>query len=136
MDAKIWGPKLWFYLHTITFEYPDNPTQEDKDGHYMLLKSLKYTLPCKICKNHYINYFDNNPLYNSLDNKEDFIRWVLNCHNNVNKLNNKPEWTYEMLIDKYANIYKASLYNYLTYKNLCSVLVVMIIILIYLYYTK
>ena len=30
MDPKIWGPPGWLFLHTITFNYPTNPTEEDK----------------------------------------------------------------------------------------------------------
>ena len=28
--TKDWGPKLWYSLHIITFNYPDTPTIIDK----------------------------------------------------------------------------------------------------------
>jgi hypothetical protein len=34
MLTTVWGPSLWHYLHTMSFNYPNNPTQEDKK-HYM-----------------------------------------------------------------------------------------------------
>tara|TARA_B110001450_G_C17513912_1_gene437597 strand:- start:29 stop:445 length:417 start_codon:yes stop_codon:yes gene_type:complete len=130
MDATIWGPNLWFFLHTLSFEYPESPTKEDINGHYMFFKSLTEILPCKICRNHYTKFFNNNPIKNYLNKKTDLIKWVLKCHNNVNIKNNKKVWTYEMLIDKYTNIYKNPLYNVITYKNLSACLVIVVIILI------
>ena len=26
MDPNIWGPQLWFSLHIITLNYPNNPS--------------------------------------------------------------------------------------------------------------
>ena len=33
MDPKIWGPSTWLFLHTITLNYPNNPTQQDIDNY-------------------------------------------------------------------------------------------------------
>mgnify|MGYP001475513618 CR=1 FL=1 len=30
MLTSVWGPSMWHSLHTISFNYPVNPTQEDK----------------------------------------------------------------------------------------------------------
>ena len=30
MNQNIWGPHLWFSLHTISFNYPLKPTENDK----------------------------------------------------------------------------------------------------------
>ena len=30
MEAKIWGPHAWIFLHSITMAYPENPTDNDK----------------------------------------------------------------------------------------------------------
>ena len=30
MNPSVWGPKLWFSLHTITLNYPKKPTYKDK----------------------------------------------------------------------------------------------------------
>ena len=30
MDAKVWGPHAWKFLHTITLNYPENPTDQNK----------------------------------------------------------------------------------------------------------
>ena len=30
MMTYIWGPPLWHFLHTMSFNYPVNPTKHDK----------------------------------------------------------------------------------------------------------
>ena len=30
MLTSIWGPGMWHYLHTMSFNYPVNPTNTDK----------------------------------------------------------------------------------------------------------
>lgn len=129
MDPELWGPKLWFFLHTISFEYPDNPSSEIKKYHIDFFKNIRGVLPCDICRTHYTEFIKNNPIENYLDNKDSLIRWVLKCHNNVNKLNNKPEWSYDDLISKYTGIFKNDLYNKFSYKNISIFLLVLVIML-------
>ena len=33
MLTSVWGPSMWHYLHTMSFNYPVNPTQQEKK-HY------------------------------------------------------------------------------------------------------
>ena len=30
MKKNFWGPSGWLFLHSVTFQYPDNPSDEDK----------------------------------------------------------------------------------------------------------
>ena len=32
MDPKIWGPPGWFFIHSVTLVYPDNPTETEKNN--------------------------------------------------------------------------------------------------------
>lgn len=128
MDSELWGPKLWFFLHTISFEYPDKPTQEIKNAHIDFFRSLKSILPCDVCKNHFSEFLKNNPIEDNLGDKEALIRWVLKCHNNVNTLNNKPEWSYKKLVSTYASIFNDDLYNKMNYKNSSIFLFVLLIL--------
>ena len=34
MLTSVWGPSLWHYLHTMSFNYPVKPTKEDKKNYY------------------------------------------------------------------------------------------------------
>ena len=32
MLTTVWGPSLWHYLHTMSFNYPNQPTKKDKEN--------------------------------------------------------------------------------------------------------
>jgi len=34
MLTSVWGPPLWHTLHTISFNYPINPTSEQKKQYF------------------------------------------------------------------------------------------------------
>ena len=38
-NTNTWGPSAWIFLHTITFNYPINPTENDK---YIYNKVISY----------------------------------------------------------------------------------------------
>ena len=46
MLTTIWGPSLWHTLHVISFNYPINPTKDDKKSYKQYIYLLKKTLPC------------------------------------------------------------------------------------------
>ena len=53
MDPNIWGPNMWFSLHSNTFAYPFKPTEEQAEKMAIFFNNLEYVIPCKICR---INY--------------------------------------------------------------------------------
>ena len=105
MDTTIWGPPFWFTLHTISLNYPDNPTYIMRQQHLLFFESLKTILPCSICRNHFKEFLQKQPISPYLDNKKSLKRWVLDCHNNVNKLTNKKIWSIKDMENHYDNIY-------------------------------
>ena len=40
--TSTWGPPIWHYLHTMSFNYPVNPTAEDKKHYRDFILNLKY----------------------------------------------------------------------------------------------
>ena len=50
MLTSVWGPSLWHYLHTMSFNYPDKPTKQDKKNYKNFIYSLINVLPCKYCR--------------------------------------------------------------------------------------
>ena len=54
MMTYIWGPSLWHSLHTISFNYPVNPTEEQKNQYYNFFLSLKDVLPCRHCRENFV----------------------------------------------------------------------------------
>ena len=56
MLTTVWGPSLWHSLHTMSFNYPEHPTNKDKINYRKFILNLKYVLPCKYCR---INFKEN-----------------------------------------------------------------------------
>ena len=126
MNADIWGPHAWMFLHSITLVYPHEPSPEDKQHYFDYFDNLKNVLPCEICKKHYKNYLIKYPLMNSLNTKIDLVKWLINVHNEINKMNGKREWTYDEVIAHYDNLYKNPV------KKIEDKSIFMIIVLIFL----
>ena len=41
MLVSVWGPSMWHYLHTMSFNYPVNPTCDDKTNYREFVLNLK-----------------------------------------------------------------------------------------------
>jgi hypothetical protein len=45
MLTSVWGPPMWHFLHTMSFNYPVSPTAEDKKNYSDFIYNLRYVLP-------------------------------------------------------------------------------------------
>ena len=95
MDPLIWGPHAWFFLHSVTLVYPDNPSEQDKINFFDFFKTLGNVLPCMVCRENYKNHFMKIPLRKQLGNKKDLQKWLVTIHNEVNKIHKKKKFTYD-----------------------------------------
>jgi predicted nucleotidyltransferase len=87
MLTSVWGPSLWHYLHTLSFNYPINPTKHQKESHKRQLMLLKDTLPCRYCRENLKNNFKTLPLMDChLKNRNTFSRYIYQLHEVVNKM--------------------------------------------------
>ena len=50
MLTTVWGPGMWHYLHTMSFNYPNRPTTHEKKNYRNFILSLQHVLPCKYCR--------------------------------------------------------------------------------------
>jgi len=90
MQTSKWGPSAWEYLHTLTFNYPEKPTDENKKYYYELFDNLKYTLPCKYCRESFSIFFKYININSYLNDRMGITYWLYIIHNIVNyKLNKK-----------------------------------------------
>ena len=39
LDREIWGPHGWFFIHSVAFGYPQNPTNLDKNNAKKFIES-------------------------------------------------------------------------------------------------
>ncbi len=108
MQPEIWGPDAWSFLHTITLEYPDVPTNADKNNMKNFFISLENVLPCIKCKMNFGKHLISHPLNNNvLSSKTKLVKWLIDIHNEVNKMNGKQIMSYEdalkIILGKYEN---------------------------------
>ena len=90
MLTSVWGPSLWHYLHTMSFNYPVNPTKQDKKNYKEFIMSLKHVLPCKYCRINLRKNLKSVPLNSTaLKDRDGFSRWMYNLHEHINKMLNK-----------------------------------------------
>ncbi len=86
MLTTIWGPSLWHYLHTISFNYPNQPSKIQKQKYKELILNLKYTLPCRHCRENLIKNLKNKPLTKEdLKSRETFSRFIYELHERINR---------------------------------------------------
>ena len=84
MNSKVWGQYLWRLLHTITYSYPNKCSQKLKGKYIEIFYCLRNIIPCSICKTHYRKRLNEFPVERFLNNKDNFINWLIKLHNEVN----------------------------------------------------
>ena len=105
MLTSVWGPSMWHYLHIISFNYPVNPTNMQKQKYKQMLQNLQYTLPCKYCRVNLKNNFKKFPLKQEIfENRASFSRYIYNLHELINKMLKKTSnLTYCNVRDRYEH---------------------------------
>jgi hypothetical protein len=96
-----WGNTLWAFIHTITIiDYEVNEMYNNTIK--KTLFSLQETFPCQACRLHYIERLK---LIDNMDLSKPMVLfyWSVDLHNAVNKKLGKPEWTYEMALEKWGH---------------------------------
>lgn len=106
MNQNIWGPHLWFSLHTISFNYPLKPTLEDKEYYKNFFNNLQYVIPCSVCQKNYKRHIKEHPINNFLYSRKALVYWVIDMHNMVNGEIGKKILSYDVVIKKYEEVYK------------------------------
>lgn len=132
MNPAFWGPHAWIFLHSITMNYPKNPTEKDKQIYFDFFNQLKDILPCQKCAHHYGEHIKKHPINTALESRDSMIRWLIQIHNEVNEDLGKPQLSYEEVIQEYQNKF-ANLGTDPTiiYKVAIIILIAIIIFMIY-----
>jgi len=90
--SRIWGPLGWMTLHSISLNYPENPSGEDKSILFSFMRSFAESITCPSCRSHFTNMF---AMYKSrhpewANSKFDLFLFIVRAHNTVNKRLDKP----------------------------------------------
>ena len=101
--TSIWGPPLWFSLHTMSFNFPMNPTKEEKIQYYDFFKNLGNILPCGACRNNYkLNLKQLKFSKKHFKNRDMLSRFVYDLHELVNcKLGKNSNLSFNQIRDRY-----------------------------------
>jgi len=105
MLTSVWGPGMWHYLHTMSFNYPVYPCKNDKKYYRNFILSLRNVLPCgkflmNLCKN-----LIKLPLtMKHLANRSAFSKYVFDLHELVNTmLCKKSGLSYDAIRERYEH---------------------------------
>lgn len=103
MDSDVWGPHYWFFLHSVAFNYPRNPTAIDRKIHYRLIQHFPEFIPDLDSSNRFRKLLDLYPVAPYLDTKESLVVWTNALHNRINELLDKPTMSLEEHKLKFLN---------------------------------
>jgi hypothetical protein len=125
MLTTVWGPSMWHFLHTMSFNYPVAPTEDDKKHYREFMLTLQYILPCKYCRQNLTKNYKVFPLRSSdMAGRESFSRYVYKLHEMVNKmLKKKSGLSYCDVRERYEHFRsrctdeKPKLFDIKAYKN-------------------
>ena len=105
MLTNVWGPSMWHYLHTMSFNYPVSPTNEVKQHYRKFILLLQHVLPCKYCRINLKNNFKQLPItMKNMESRATFSKYIYDLHELINTmLNKKSGLSYEDVRERYEN---------------------------------
>ena len=105
MITSVWGPPMWHVLHTISFNYPVSPTEEQKKHYYKFYYNLKNILPCKYCRDNLANNFKKVPLtMDVFESRNTLSMYIYELHETINTMLGKDSGlSYEDVRERYEH---------------------------------
>lgn len=119
MQAAVWGPVGWKFLHSVAHGFPVDPIAVDVENgkqvgttannYKRFFTLVGHVLPCRYCRDSYQTYVAEAPPMTS--SRSNLTRWLWDTHNKVN----------EKLGVSYSGAEYDSVYNtYETYRAKCT----------------
>lgn len=95
-----WQSITWNCFHTIALNY----REEYKEYYNTFFDTFKTIIPCKICRNHFIQNINKpNMSIDENNNSEKIFNWTIDLHNSVNRMHSKKIWSHEEAKNYYRN---------------------------------
>jgi hypothetical protein len=110
MMTKVWGPAGWLFLHCVSFGYPhkiDINKREDREkaqNYKNLFNLIGEVLPCRYCRESYLDFIKEHPIDPHLLSREKLTKWFYDIHNKINHKLGVPDCdipTYEEVVNEY-----------------------------------
>ena len=105
MLTTVWGPSTWHMLHTISFNYPVNPTCDEKRRYRDYVLSIRHILPCGKCRDNLKRNFSKLPLtFTHMKSRKTFSTYIYRLHEAVNRmLHKKSGLSYNDVRERYEH---------------------------------
>ncbi len=84
LNPMIWGKSGWVFLNSIALTY----RPEHKERYKLFIQQLPFILPCIKCGQNLVNNLDT--LDQALENKQSFMKWLLDVRNSIYIEQNRP----------------------------------------------
>lgn len=82
-EPQIFGPYLWFVLHTTVTALPETLNQRQQGSFVTFIKNFPVLIPCQVCREHAYDYILKTIPYIKIATKEDIFRYLWTFHNFV-----------------------------------------------------
>ena len=90
--TSIWGPLGWMTLHSVAHNYPEVPSEQEKQLLSQWLDLFRETITCPSCQGHFADmlrqYRSMYPYF--IDSRKEFLVFTYRAHNTVNRRVDKP----------------------------------------------
>ena len=105
MLTRIWGPAMWHYLHTMSFNYPVHPDKNTMIHYREFILNLQYVLPCGKCRKNFKKNLKRLPLkMENMESRHAFSKYIFELHEVINSmLKKKSGLTYEVVRERYEH---------------------------------
>jgi len=105
MLTTVWGPSIWHYMHTMSFNYPVDPTPSDKIHYRQFILNLRHVLPCGKCRKNLAKNLKQLPITLAhMKSRDTFSKYIYDLHETVNRMLNKDSnLSYEQVRERYEH---------------------------------
>ena len=128
LNPEVWGPHYWFFLHTISLNYPHHPNAETKKAYYELMKNMNLFIPVEKVAKDFDALMGLYPVSPYLDSRESFVRWMHFIHNKINEKLEKPKMSMHDFYASYYEMYKPTDVKYAEYYRLKEKVIYLIVV--------
>jgi hypothetical protein len=109
LNQNIWGPGTWLFLHSITLNYPEKPTPQDKERITVFFTLVGELLPCRYCRENFNRHIRRYPI--RCESRQELSLWLIDIHNMVNVYLKKPVMSREDAMKKLLYLYRKETQN-------------------------
>ena len=103
-SPEIFGPPLWYSLHTMASNYPELPSAERSGACEAFLSSLPAMLPCRLCEQHLrTGVADAGAVAAACRSRDALATFLCELHNGVNVRSGKEASSCDDAVKRYAS---------------------------------